>query len=102
MKGSNYYFDMVQGSKYIDEGEYEEAIIMQNPTTFFIVPKSRYDSTGRLDCGIGKDINPILFPLGFYEQAEAVYGYNGDDEDGRQKIISLGFVEKELGFDMEF
>jgi len=102
MSKKKYYFDMVVGRKYLDEDDDGEDIIEQGSTTFYIVPKSHYDSTGYLSDSVGRELNSILFPLGFHEQAEAMYGYNGEDEEGRQKLISLGLIEKELGFDVEF
>lgn len=94
-----YYFEMVEGKKYYDE---DSDSIKQGKAIFYIVPKRHYDRTKHLDDGVGRAISSTIFSLGFYEWAEAMYQYKGENSDGRKKLLGLGFVEKELGFGNEF
>ena len=99
MNPQDYYFGMQLSHSTIDFDDDGNEIITKGPATFYVVPKERWDSTGYLDDSVGRIVNPTLYSLGFHEQAEAMYEFNGPDEDGRKALINLGFEEKDIKFD---
>ena len=102
MNPSDYYFDIELGSEFIDTDDNGKSVITLSEATFLVVPKAHYDTTGYLDDGVGHIVNTTLFPLGFHESAEAMYKYSGSMEEGKQKLIALGFTQKALGFDADY
>jgi hypothetical protein len=97
MNPNDFYFDIEEGEEFIDKRG-GKSVIAKRDSTFIVVPKKHFDSTGYLDDGVGKIINSTLFPMGFGESAEAMYRYNGDDDEGKEKLIKLGFIYKKLEF----
>lgn len=65
-------------------------------TIFLIAEKTHFDKTGYFDDDIRDDLEDTLGPLGFYDLEETTYEYDGPPEDGRQKLLQLGMVEKQL------
>lgn len=98
MNAKDFYFGIEKGQDYLDKDDDGNSVIETDSSTFYVVPKDRWDSTGYLDDGVGRLVNSTLFPLGFRESSEAMYEYDGPDKEGRQKLINLGFVETEISF----
>ena len=63
---------------------------------FLIAEKEHYDKTGYFADDIAEDVNDILYPIGFCDLEEATYEYNGRMQEGKDKLISLGMIEKHL------
>lgn len=63
---------------------------------FLIAEKQHYDKTGYFADDIAADINDTLYPLGFCDIEETSYEYNGSIEEGREKLVALGMIEKHL------
>ena len=66
--------------------------IKPNDEAFWIVEQQLYDDTGELDDS--SDTIDDDLPVGFYRLAEAVYEYEGYVEEGRERLLTAGFIEK--------
>lgn len=62
---------------------------------FTMVPKEYFDKMG---CALsqGDVVPPSILPPKFDELSEAEYGYNGNAQQGRLVLISVGFIEKKM------
>lgn len=68
---------------------------------FGIVTKAMWQNGPTLDENFeSDDAFSEALPEGFYSTGEGVWGYEGDSEEGRQKLLDAGFeqVEKPSGW----
>lgn len=90
MQGSDYYFQLV------DDEETQEEFC---GSVFYITERSYFDANNHLDAG-GKGRDALfknnIMPSGFAETMEAIWSYNGCEQEGKGKLIAAGFVEKEM------
>jgi hypothetical protein len=60
--------------------------------TFFFTSIAYWDKNLCLN-DIGNDPEEELLPKGFYELLESVYEYDGEPEEGRAKLLEMGFIQ---------